>query len=71
MLATDIGKAVDAGGGKAQIRTLGGGTVTATKSGDRLVITDATGQSATVVGAADERSNGVIHHIDAVLRPVK
>jgi uncharacterized surface protein with fasciclin (FAS1) repeats len=71
MLATDIGKAVDAGGGRAQIRTLGGGTVTATKSGDKLVITDATGQAATVVGSADERSNGVIHHIDTVLRPVK
>jgi uncharacterized surface protein with fasciclin (FAS1) repeats len=71
MLAADIAKAIDAGGGKAQIRTLGGGTVTATRSGDGLVITDAAGNSAHVVGAADERSNGVIHHIDAVLLPAK
>lgn len=69
MLATDIAKAIDAGGGKAQIRTLGGGTVTATRSGDQLMITDAAGTTAHVVGAADERSNGVIHHIDAVLMP--
>ena len=71
MLAADIGKAVDAGGGKAQIRTLGGGTITATRRGDKLMITDAAGTTANVVGAADERSNGVIHHIDAVLTPGK
>lgn len=71
MLADDIAKAVDAGGGKAQIRTLGGGTVTVSRSADQLVITDAAGSSAAMVGKADERSNGVIHHLDAVLMPVK
>ena len=71
MLADDIGKAVEAGGGKAQIRTLGGGTVTVTRNADKLVITDAAGSSAAMVGKADERSNGVIHHIDAVLMPIK
>ena len=33
MLAADIGKAIDAGGGKALIATMGGGTLTATRDG--------------------------------------
>jgi uncharacterized surface protein with fasciclin (FAS1) repeats len=71
MLASDIAKAVDSGGGKAQIRTLGGGTLTATKSGGRLQFTDAAGTVASVAGADDMRSNGIIHHVDALLMPAK
>ena len=33
VLAEDIGKAVDAGNGKAQLATMGGGTLTATREG--------------------------------------
>ena len=69
MLAADIGKAIDAGEGTTQIATLGGGTLTATKSGDAIVIADAAGTEATVTAADNARSNGVIHHIDAVLLP--
>ena len=71
MLGADIAKAVEAGGGKAEIRTLGGGTVTVTRQGEQLMFADAAGTMARVTGAADERSNGVIHHIDAVLMPAK
>ena len=69
MLAADIGKAVDAGGGKTQIATLGGGTLTASRSGESIVLTDVAGGNATVMGADSQRSNGVIHHIDAILMP--
>ena len=71
MLAADIGKAIDASGGKAQIRTLGGGTLTATRNGDRLQFADAAGTVATVTKADDKRSNGIIHQIDSVLMPGK
>jgi uncharacterized surface protein with fasciclin (FAS1) repeats len=71
MLASDIAKAVETGGGKAQIRTLGGGTLTATKSGDRIQFTDAAGTVASIAGADDKRSNGIIHHVDALLMPAK
>lgn len=71
MLAADIGKAIDAGGGKTQIATLGGGTLTATRDGDKIVIADAAGTKATVVSADGQRSNGVIHVVDAVLMPTK
>ncbi len=71
MLAADIGKAIDAGGGKATIRTLGGGTLTASRNGEKLMFADAAGTKAPVLGAAMERSNGVIFPIDAVLMPTK
>ena len=71
MLAADIGKAIDAGGGKTQIATLGGGTLSAARNGDTIVIADAAGTKASVLGADSERSNGVIHQIDAVLMPTK
>lgn len=71
MLAADIGKAIDSGGGKTQIATLGGGTLSATRSGETIVIADAAGTKATVLGDDGVRSNGVIHHIDAVLMPTK
>ena len=69
MLATDIGKAIDVGKGKTQIATLGGGTLTATRSGESIVLSDAAGTKAMVIGADGQRSNGVIHRIDAVLMP--
>jgi len=71
VMATDIGKAVDAGKGKAMLATMGGGTLTATKDGDKIVLTDAAGHKATVTQADDQFSNGVVHHVDAVLMPAK
>lgn len=69
ILAADIGKAIDNGKGKAVLATMGGSTLTATKDGDTIVLTDASGAKATVTGAEEPRTNGVVHHIDAVLTP--
>ena len=71
ILAADISKAIDAGGGKTQLPTMGGGTLTATKDGNTIVLTDAVGHQARVVTADEKRSNGVVHEIDAVLMPSK
>jgi uncharacterized surface protein with fasciclin (FAS1) repeats len=71
VMAADIGKAIDAGKGKAVLATMGGGTLTATKDGDKIVLTDAAGHKATVTQADDQFSNGVVHHVDAVLMPSK
>ena len=68
MLSADIAKAVDAGNGKAQLPTMAGGTLTATKEGDAIVIADAAGTKGRLTGE-DQRSNGVIHRIDSVLMP--
>ena len=69
VLAEDIGKAIDNGKGKAVLATMGGGTLTATKEGDKIVLTDGKGGKATVTKADDQFSNGVVHHIDTVLAP--
>ena len=69
MLAADIGKALDAGGGKTTLATMSGGTLTATKEGNAIVIADGAGTKARILGADEKKSNGVIHRIDAVLMP--
>lgn len=71
VMAADIGKAIDKGKGKTVLATMGGGTLTATKEGDKIVLTDAKGGKATVTRADDNFSNGVVHHVDTVLMPAK
>lgn len=69
ILAADIDKAIENGKGKAVLATMGGATLTATKDGDTIILADAAGTKATITGADDQRSNGVVHRIDAVLMP--
>ena len=69
ILAEDIGKAIDAGKGKAVLATMGGGTLTATREGQAIVLADAAGGKARMTQSDDKRSNGVIHHLDGVLMP--
>ncbi len=69
VLAEDIGKAIDNAKGKAVLATMGGGTVTATREGDKIVLTDSAGTKATVTTADQKHSNGVVHRIDTVLMP--
>jgi uncharacterized surface protein with fasciclin (FAS1) repeats len=69
ILTSDIAKAVDAGGGKTQLQTMGGGTLTATKDGNAIILSDGAGTKARLVGADEKKSNGVIDRIDAVLMP--
>ncbi len=71
VLAEDIGKAIDAGDGKAVLATMGGGTLTATREGDKIVLTDGSGTKATVTQADQRFSNGVVHQVDAVLMPAQ
>jgi len=61
--------AINAGGGKATLKTASGGTLTATMSGSNVVVTDAKGGAATVTIANVYQSNGVIHVVDKVLLP--
>lgn len=67
VMAEDIGKAIDNAKGKAVLATMGGGTITATKEGDKIVLTDGSGGKATVTQADEKFTNGVVHHIDGVL----
>ena len=71
VLAADIGKAIDAGKGKAQLPTMAGGTLTAGREGDAIVLTDGAGTKAKLVAGEEKKSNGVIHRVDSVLMPSK
>ncbi len=67
--AVDVAKMIKNGNGKAEIKTVSGGTLTAWTKGDAVYITDENGQSAKVTIADVNQSNGVIHVVDAVLLP--
>ncbi|MEA9412486.1 fasciclin domain-containing protein [Flavobacterium sp. PL02] len=71
MNAADIAKAIKMGGGKATLKTVSGGTLTAWMKGKDLYISDESGNKAKVTIADVNQSNGVIHAIDTVLLPKK
>ena len=64
-----IMKAIKAGGGKAQLKTVAGGTLTAMMEGKNLALTDEKGGRSVVTIADVRQSNGVIHVIDTVVLP--
>ena len=69
--SADIAKAIKDGKGKASIKTVQGGTLTAWMKGKDLYISDENGNKAKVTIADVNQSNGVIHVVDAVLMPKK
>jgi uncharacterized surface protein with fasciclin (FAS1) repeats len=71
VLTADIDKTVERGKGKGVLATMGGGTLTATKEGGKTVLTDSAGHKAIVTGGDEIYTNGVVHHIDAVLMPAQ
>jgi uncharacterized surface protein with fasciclin (FAS1) repeats len=71
VLTADIGKAIDDGKGKAVLATMGGGTLTATRDGDKIILTDGAGHKATMAATDETLANGVVHRVDTVLIPGK
>jgi uncharacterized surface protein with fasciclin (FAS1) repeats len=67
--AASLVKKIKAGKGTAALKTVQGGTLTATLQGNDVVITDAKGGTARVTTADVYQSNGVIHVVDSVLLP--
>ena len=64
-----IAKAIKKGKGKATLKTVSGGTLTAMMVGKDLILTDEKGGMSKVTIANVKQSNGVIHVIDTVLLP--
>jgi uncharacterized surface protein with fasciclin (FAS1) repeats len=64
-----IASAIKKGGGTATFKTVSGNTLTATMSGQMLVLRDEKGGTSTVTIADVMQSNGVIHVVDTVLMP--
>ena len=69
MTAADLMKAIKAGGGKATLKTVEGGSLTAEEKGGKIELVDAKGGKSTVTIADVMQSNGVIHVVDTVLMP--
>ncbi|MDI9257315.1 fasciclin domain-containing protein [Flavobacterium sedimenticola] len=67
--AADLIAAIKKGNGKATLKTVSGGTLTAWMKGNEVYLTDENGKSAKVTIADVNQSNGVIHVIDAVVTP--
>lgn len=69
LTAADLAAKIAEGGGKAVLKTADGQDLTATKSGDAIVLTSSSGNKAAVTQADAAQSNGVVHVVDAVLVP--
>jgi uncharacterized surface protein with fasciclin (FAS1) repeats len=67
--AKAIAGLIKAGGGSAKLKTVSGGTLTASMKGPKLVLTDEKGGMSTVTIKNVFQSNGVIHVIDTVVLP--
>ena len=67
-VASSALKAADLSDGQ-KLPTLGGGELTATVVDGGVVLTDATGGTASVTAVDVEASNGLVHVIDTVLMP--
>lgn len=67
--AADLMQQIEAGGGRATLRTAQGGTLTATSDASGVTVTDGKGNAARVTTADVAQSNGVVHVVDTVLIP--
>lgn len=67
--AKDIAKAIRAGKGTAQFKTVSGGTLMAMMNGKSLILKDETGATSLVTIRDVFQKNGVIHVIDSVIMP--
>jgi uncharacterized surface protein with fasciclin (FAS1) repeats len=68
--AADLKSRVKSGGGQAMLKTVAGGTLTASMNGpNNVIIKDANGGWANITVYDVMQSNGVIHSIDKVLLP--
>ncbi len=64
-----LARMIKQGGGKAQLKTVQGETLSFELNGDNIIVTDAKGGQANITVSNVMQSNGVIHVIDRVLLP--
>ncbi len=67
--AKALARLIKKGNGQARLKTVNGGTLTASMDGNSIVVRDEKGGTATVTIADVYQSNGVIHVVNAVLMP--
>ena len=67
--AASLVKAIEKGQGKAVLKTVSGGSLTASVKDGKVILTDENGGSATVITTDLKAENGVVHVIDSVVLP--
>ncbi len=67
--ASDVIEAINSNNGSFEVETVQGGTITLSLRDGNVLLTDASGGTATVIIADVLASNGVIHAIDTVVMP--
>jgi len=67
--AADLVAKIKAGGGKAELKTVSGGTLTAMLEGSKVYLVDEKGGKSWVTIADVFQKNGVIHVVNTVLMP--
>jgi len=67
--SADLWAQVKAGNGKAELKTVQGGTLTAMTQGKKLYLVDEKGNKSWITIADVNQSNGVIHVVNTVLMP--
>jgi uncharacterized surface protein with fasciclin (FAS1) repeats len=67
--AKDLWSLVKTGNGKAELKTVQGGTLTVMAEGQKLYLVDEKGGKSWITIADVNQSNGVIHVVNAVLMP--
>lgn len=67
--AAAVVAAIKAGNGKAVVKTVSGGSLTASLKEGKVILTDEKGGVATVVATDINAGNGVVHVIDTVVLP--
>ena len=67
--AEDLKRMIKAGHGKAELKTVSGGSLWAMEHGGKVMLQDEKDGTATVTIADVYQSNGVIHVVDSVLLP--
>ena len=67
--AAAVVKAIKDGNGKVTLKTVSGGTLTASLKNGKVILTDEKGGIATVTATDLKAGNGVVHVIDTVLMP--
>lgn len=69
MSSKDVLMAIKAGNGKAELKTVEGGTLTAMADGKKIYLVDEKGGKSWITIADVFQSNGVIHVVNTVLMP--
>jgi uncharacterized surface protein with fasciclin (FAS1) repeats len=67
--ASELARLIKEGNGKAELKTVAGGKLWASMKGNRVMIMDEKGGTATITIKDVYQSNGVIHVIDHVVLP--